>query len=102
MRAATSGNFKAPFNRNPCSPQEIRSYPRRITPPLCSGPSEPLALRLLPAADKQLEFLVTTDERRCPRAQGLEAAQTGEGVNPAIPYVMWKNTPYEHLMIPVR
>jgi hypothetical protein len=33
------------------------------------------ALRLLPAADKQLEFLVTTDERRCPRAQGLEAAQ---------------------------
>jgi hypothetical protein len=27
------------------------------------------ALRLLPAADKQLEFLVTTDERRCPRAR---------------------------------
>src|SRR5712671_1971277 len=35
------------------------------------------ALRLLPAADKQLEFLVTTDERRCPRAQGLEAALDG-------------------------
>jgi hypothetical protein len=28
--------------------------------------------------------------------------RTGEGVNPAIPYVMWKDTPYEHLMIPVR
>jgi hypothetical protein len=26
--------------------------------------------------------------------------RTGEGVNPTIPYVMWKNTPYEHLMIP--
>jgi hypothetical protein len=28
--------------------------------------------------------------------------RTGEGVNTAIPYVMWKDTPYEHLMIPVR
>ena len=28
--------------------------------------------------------------------------RTGEGVNAAIPYVMWKDTPYEHLMIPVR
>src|SRR4051812_11983694 len=28
--------------------------------------------------------------------------RTGEGVNPAIPYVMWKDTPYEHVMIPVR
>jgi hypothetical protein len=26
----------------------------------------------------------------------------GEGVNAAIPYVMWKDTQYEHLMIPVR
>ena len=29
---AAAGNFKPPFNRDPCSPQEIRSYPRRITP----------------------------------------------------------------------
>jgi len=28
--------------------------------------------------------------------------RTGEGVNPAIPYVMWKDTPYEHLMVPMR
>jgi len=28
--------------------------------------------------------------------------RTGNGVNPAIPYVMWKDSPYEHLMIPVR
>ena len=28
--------------------------------------------------------------------------RTGAGVNTAIPYVMWKDTPYEHLMIPVR
>ena len=28
--------------------------------------------------------------------------RTGEGVNPAIPYVMWKDTPYEHVIIPVR
>jgi hypothetical protein len=28
--------------------------------------------------------------------------RTGNGVNPSIPYVMWKETPYEHLMIPVR
>lgn len=28
--------------------------------------------------------------------------RTGEGVNTATPYVMWKDTPYEHLMIPVR
>lgn len=28
--------------------------------------------------------------------------RTGEGVNPAIPFVMWKDTPFEHLMIPVR
>ena len=28
--------------------------------------------------------------------------RTGNGVNPSIPYVMWKDTPYEHLMIPVR
>jgi hypothetical protein len=28
--------------------------------------------------------------------------RTGNGVNPAIPYVMWKDTEYEHLMIPVR
>jgi hypothetical protein len=28
--------------------------------------------------------------------------RTGEGVNTAIPYVMWKDTPYEHLMIPIR
>jgi hypothetical protein len=28
--------------------------------------------------------------------------RTGEGVNTAIPYVMWKDTPYEHLMIPTR
>jgi hypothetical protein len=28
--------------------------------------------------------------------------RTGEGANAAIPYVMWKDTPYEHLMIPVR
>jgi hypothetical protein len=27
--------------------------------------------------------------------------RTGEGANTAIPYVMWKDTPYEHLMIPV-
>jgi hypothetical protein len=33
------------------------------------------ALRLLPAAGQQLEFLVAPDERRLPRAQGLEAAQ---------------------------
>ena len=33
------------------------------------------ALRLLPAADQQLDFLVTPDERRFPRAQCLEAAQ---------------------------
>ena len=33
------------------------------------------ALRLLPAADQQLDFLLTTDERRLPRAQRLEAAQ---------------------------
>ena len=32
------------------------------------------ALRLLPAAQQQLEFLVAPDERRLPRAQGLEAA----------------------------
>src|SRR5437016_13111328 len=35
----------------------------------------PLAgLRLLPAAQQQLDFLVTPDERRFPRAQGLEPA----------------------------
>jgi len=28
--------------------------------------------------------------------------RTGEGVDTAVPYVMWKDTPYEHLMIPVR
>ena len=28
--------------------------------------------------------------------------RTGEAVNTAIPYVMWKDTPYEHLMLPVR
>jgi hypothetical protein len=28
--------------------------------------------------------------------------RTGNGVNPAIPFVMWKDTPYEHLMVPVR
>jgi hypothetical protein len=28
--------------------------------------------------------------------------RTGNGVNPAISYVMWKDTAYEHLMIPVR
>jgi hypothetical protein len=28
--------------------------------------------------------------------------RTGEGVNVALPYVMWKDTPYEHLMIPVK
>jgi hypothetical protein len=28
--------------------------------------------------------------------------RTGEGVNTAVPYVMWKDTPYEHLMVPVR
>ena len=33
------------------------------------------ALRLLPAVGKQLDFLVTTDERRRPRAQGFEPAQ---------------------------
>ena len=27
--------------------------------------------------------------------------RTGNGVNPAVPYVMWKDTPYEHLMVPV-
>jgi hypothetical protein len=32
------------------------------------------ALRLLPAADKQLDFLLTPDERRFPRAQRLEPA----------------------------
>src|SRR5215831_11943893 len=31
-------------------------------------------LRLLPAAGKQFDFFVTTDERRRPRAQCLEAA----------------------------
>ena len=33
------------------------------------------ALRLLPAAEQQLDFLVTPDERRRPRAQRLEPAQ---------------------------
>ena len=33
------------------------------------------ALRLLPAAGQQLEFLITPDERRRPGAQRLEAAQ---------------------------
>ena len=28
--------------------------------------------------------------------------RTGNGVNARIPYVMWKDTPYEHLMIPTR
>ena len=28
--------------------------------------------------------------------------RTGEGVNTAIPYVMWKDTPYEHVMVPIR
>ena len=28
--------------------------------------------------------------------------RTGNGVNVHIPYVMWKDTPYEHLMIPTR
>jgi len=28
--------------------------------------------------------------------------RTGAGVNTAAPYVMWKDTPYEHLMIPAR
>jgi hypothetical protein len=28
--------------------------------------------------------------------------RTGEGANTAMPYVMWKDTPYEHLMIPIR
>jgi hypothetical protein len=28
--------------------------------------------------------------------------RTGNGVNPRIPYVMWKDTSYEHLMIPVK
>ena len=30
---------------------------------------------MLPAAQQQLDFLVAPDERRLPRAQGLEAAQ---------------------------
>jgi hypothetical protein len=38
--------------------------------------------------------------------QGIKSApgydRTGNGVNAAVPYVMWKDTPYEHLMIPVR
>ena len=25
--------------------------------------------------------------------------RTGEGVNAALPYVMWKDTPYEHLIL---
>jgi hypothetical protein len=28
--------------------------------------------------------------------------RTGNGVNANIPYVMWKDTPYEHLMVPTR
>ena len=28
--------------------------------------------------------------------------RTGNGVDARIPYVMWKDTPYEHLMIPTR
>jgi hypothetical protein len=28
--------------------------------------------------------------------------RTGNGVNTSIPYVMWKDTSYEHVMIPVR
>ena len=28
--------------------------------------------------------------------------RTGNGANVKIPYVMWKDTPYEHLMVPVR
>jgi hypothetical protein len=28
--------------------------------------------------------------------------RTGNGVDARIPYVMWKDTPYEHLMVPVR
>jgi hypothetical protein len=28
--------------------------------------------------------------------------RTGNGVNAALPYVMWKDTPYEHLMVPMR
>jgi opacity protein-like surface antigen len=28
--------------------------------------------------------------------------RTGNGVNARIPYVMWKDSPYEHLMIPMR
>ena len=28
--------------------------------------------------------------------------RAGEGVNATIPFVMWKDTPYEHLMLPVQ
>ena len=28
--------------------------------------------------------------------------RTGNGANVKVPYVMWKDTPYEHLMVPVR
>ena len=38
-----------------------------------------------------------------PAVKGLPGYErTGDGVNTALPYVMWKDTPYEHLMIPVR
>ena len=55
---------------------ERRREPRLADARLAGDQHHPslAALRLLPAADKQLDFLLATDERRLPRAQGLEPA----------------------------
>ena len=51
--------------------------PRLADPGLAGDQHHPpfAGLCLLPAADKQLNFLLTPDERRLPRAQCLEPAQ---------------------------
>ena len=53
-----------------------RSQPRLADAWLAGQQHDPplAALRLLPAAEQQLDFLVTPDERRLSRAQCLEAA----------------------------
>ena len=53
-----------------------RGQPRLADARLAGDQHHPpfAALRLLPAAQQQLDFLVAPDERRLPRAQGLEPA----------------------------
>ena len=56
--------------------RERRRQPRLADARLAGDQHHPpfAALRLLPASDKQFDFLLTTDEWRFPRAQCFEAA----------------------------